>query len=158
MSCIPDCNAQDSGFHKQNFTGCRGPLHEVNYLWVKFFGYCLLNLISRSYSHSGPLKETVWSLIVPLHYKLKQTFKYRLNAMSFILYSIWHLFPLLTQLSRQRDVWNWTENILLPTLYNLPSYHYTGKAPKFIEGESGLVVGVARFRQHRVKKGKEDTL
>ena len=78
--------------------------------------------------------------------------------MSFILYSIWHLFPLLTQLSRQRDVWNWTENILLPTLYNLPSYIYTKKAPKFIEGESGLVVGVARFRQHRVKKGKEDTL
>ena len=84
----------------------------------------------------------------------KTNFKYKLNAMSFILYSI----PLLTQLSRQRDVWNWTEKILLPTLYNLPSYNYTGKAPKFIEGESGLVVGVARFRQHRVKKGKEDTL
>ncbi|XP_020607936.1 LOW QUALITY PROTEIN: polycystic kidney disease protein 1-like 2 [Orbicella faveolata] len=57
-----------------------------------------------------------------------------------------------SQIIRQRDMWDWTENALLPSLYNLPSYFYTGKAPKFMEGESGLVVGVARLRQHRVKK------
>lgn len=55
-------------------------------------------------------------------------------------------------------MWDWTENALLPSLYNLPSYFYTGKAPKFMEGESGLVVGVARLRQHRAKKGKRCTL
>jgi len=54
-------------------------------------------------------------------------------------------------------MWDWTENALLPSLYNLPSYFYTGKAPKFMEGESGLVVGVARLRQHRVKKGETST-
>ena len=44
---------------------------------------------------------------------------------------------------------------MLPTLYNLPSYFYTGKAPTFMEGESGFVVGVARLRQHRAKKGEK---
>lgn len=55
-------------------------------------------------------------------------------------------------------MWDWTENALLPSLYNLPSYFYTGKAPKYMEGESGLVVGVARLRQHRAKKGERRTL
>ena len=58
------------------------------------------------------------------------------------------------QIIRQRDMWDWTENALLPSLYNLPSYFYTGTAPKFMEGEGGLVVGVARLRQHRAKKGE----
>ena len=44
--------------------------------------------------------------------------------------------------------------MLLPTLYNVPYYLYTGKAPKFMEGETGLVVGVARLRQHRARKGE----
>lgn len=51
-------------------------------------------------------------------------------------------------------MWDWTEQALLPSLYNLPSYFYTGRAPRFMEGEIGLVVGVARLRQHRVKKGE----
>lgn len=62
------------------------------------------------------------------------------------------------QIIRQRDMWDWTENALLPSLYNLPSYFYTGKAPKFMEGETGLVVGVARLRQHRMKKGTVNTI
>ncbi|XP_068716630.1 polycystin-1-like protein 2 [Montipora capricornis] len=60
-----------------------------------------------------------------------------------------HIF---TEIIRPRDLWDWTEKVLLPTLYNVPSYLYTGKAPKFMEGETGLVVGVARLRQHRARK------
>ena len=52
-------------------------------------------------------------------------------------------------------MWDWAELAMLPTLYNLPSYFYTGKAPTFMEGESGFVVGVARLRQHRAKKGEK---
>ena len=64
-------------------------------------------------------------------------------------------FPTMSlQISRKRDMWDWIENGLLPSLYNLPSYFYTGKAPRFVEGESGLVLGVARLRQHRIQKGE----
>ncbi|PFX17783.1 Polycystic kidney disease protein 1-like 2 [Stylophora pistillata] len=57
-----------------------------------------------------------------------------------------------TEIIRQRDMWDWMELAMLQTLYNLPSYFYTGKAPTFIEGESGHVVGIARLRQHRTKR------
>ncbi|KAK3717311.1 hypothetical protein QZH41_002311 [Actinostola sp. cb2023] len=54
---------------------------------------------------------------------------------------------------RVGDMWTWLENVLLPVLYNVPWYYYTGRPTVFVQGHSGMVVGVARLRQLRISEG-----
>lgn len=56
---------------------------------------------------------------------------------------------------RVSDFWQWSNQVYLPSLYNLDWYNYTGRPEALFIGDfGGHVIGVARLRQVRIKTGK----